>query len=61
MKRVADFLKLEQGQDLIEYSLLLAFVMLASAALYINAGGSVSGIWTAANSNLNAGVVSAGS
>ena len=42
----------EQGQDLIEYTLLLAFVCLASAALFIGAGGSVSGIWTAANSRL---------
>jgi len=37
---------------LIEYTLLLAFVCLASAALFISAGGSVSGIWTSANSDL---------
>jgi len=42
----------EQGQDLIEYTLLLAFVCLASAALFIGAGGSVSGIWSATNSQL---------
>ena len=42
----------EEGQDLIEYTLLLAFVCLASAALFISAGGSVSGIWTLANSDL---------
>jgi Flp pilus assembly pilin Flp len=42
----------EQGQDLIEYTLLLAFVALASAALFIGAGGSVAGIWTATNSQL---------
>jgi len=48
------FLKGEQGQDLIEYTLLLAFVCLASAALFISAGGSVSGIWTASNSRLAA-------
>ena len=35
----------EQGQDLIEYTLLLAFVVLASAALFISAGGSIKGIW----------------
>jgi Flp pilus assembly pilin Flp len=46
------FLCEEEGQDLIEYTLLLAFVCLASAALFISAGGSVSGIWTAANSDL---------
>jgi Flp pilus assembly pilin Flp len=31
----------EEGQDLIEYTLLLAFVALASAVLFISAGGSV--------------------
>jgi Flp pilus assembly pilin Flp len=44
----------EQGQDLIEYTLLLAFVCLAAAALFINSGKSVSGIWTAANTRLAA-------
>lgn len=42
----------EQGQDLIEYTLLMAFVALASAALFIGAGGSVKGIWSATNSQL---------
>lgn len=46
------FLCEEDAQDLIEYTLLLAFVCLASAALFISAGGSVSGIWTSANSDL---------
>ena len=43
------FLKDQQGQDVVEYTLLLAFVALASAALFINAGGNVNGIWTTAN------------
>ena len=43
----------EQGQDLIEYTLLLAFVVLASAALFISAGGSIAGIWGRANSILS--------
>jgi Flp pilus assembly pilin Flp len=49
----------EQGQDLIEYTLLLAFVALASAALFIGAGNSVKGIWTATNSQLTAANASA--
>ena len=49
-----NFLRDEQGQDLVEYTLLLAFVALASAALFINAGGSINGIWTTANSRLDA-------
>jgi Flp pilus assembly pilin Flp len=46
------FLKGEQWQDLIEYTLLLAFVCLASTALFISAEGSVGGIWSSANSDL---------
>ena len=48
------FVKDEQGQDLIEYTLLMAFVALASAAIFINAGNSIKGIWTNANSQLTA-------
>jgi Flp pilus assembly pilin Flp len=44
----------EQGQDLIEYTLLMAFVALASAALFIGAGTSIKGIWTATNTQLAA-------
>jgi Flp pilus assembly pilin Flp len=54
-----NFIQDEQGQDLIEYTLLLAFVCLASAALFISAGGSVSGIWNATNSRLAAANASA--
>jgi Flp pilus assembly pilin Flp len=42
----------EQGQDLIEYTLLLGFVALASAALFISAGGSIKGIWSTTSSQL---------
>jgi Flp pilus assembly pilin Flp len=43
----------DAGQDLIEYTLLLAFVALASAALFLGAGGSVAGIWNTTNSRLD--------
>jgi Flp pilus assembly pilin Flp len=49
----------EQGQDLIEYTLLMAFVALASAALFMGAGGSISGIWSTSNSQLVAANTSA--
>jgi Flp pilus assembly pilin Flp len=49
----------ESGQDLIEYTLLMAFVALASAALFIGAGKSVQGIWSATNSQLSAANASA--
>ena len=42
----------EQGQDLIEYTLLMAFVALASAALFLGAGGSIKGIWGVTNTQL---------
>ena len=44
----------EQGQDLIEYTLLMAFVALASAALFISSGASISSIWSDTNTNLSA-------
>jgi Flp pilus assembly pilin Flp len=47
-----NFIKDEQAQDLIEYTLLLAFVCLATSALFVSSGGSLSGIWTSANSEL---------
>ena len=42
----------ERGQDLIEYTLLMAFVALASAALFLGAGGSIQGIWSQTATNL---------
>jgi Flp pilus assembly pilin Flp len=43
----------DRGQDLIEYTLMLAFVALASAALFSSAGGSIHTIWSHANSQLS--------
>ena len=51
----------ESGQDLIEYTLLMAFVALASAALFLGAGGSIKGIWNTSNSQLAAASTSAAS
>ncbi len=48
------FLSDETGQDLIEYSLLLAFVALAGAAMFIGMSSSVNSIWSAANNRLAA-------
>ncbi len=61
MTMLKNFIREEQGQDLIEYTLLLAFVALASAALFIAAGGSINGIWTTANSRLAAANTTASS
>ena len=43
----------EQGQDLIEYTLLMAFVALASAALFLGAGGSIKNIWSSTSTQLS--------
>ncbi len=51
----------EDGQDLIEYTLLMAFVALGSAALFIGAGKSVSTIWSTTNSTLSTAALRAAS
>ncbi len=53
------FVKEEQGQDLIEYTLLMAFIALASAAIFTSAGTSVNSIWKSASSQLSNAAVSA--
>jgi Flp pilus assembly pilin Flp len=53
MTYLRNFWNDEQGQDLIEYTLLMAFVALASAALFLGAGGSIKGIWTITNNQLS--------
>jgi Flp pilus assembly pilin Flp len=59
MTMVKNLWRDEQGQDLIEYTLLMAFVALASAALFIGAGGSIQGIWNTTNSQLTVANTSA--
>ena len=54
VKTLRNLWKDEQGQDLIEYTLLMAFVALASAALFLGAGGSIKGIWSTSGSQLDA-------
>jgi Flp pilus assembly pilin Flp len=44
---------------MIEYTLLIAFIALASAAIYIGAGQQIQGIWSSSNSNLAAANVAA--
>jgi len=44
----------ERGQDMVEYTMLLAFVCLASAALFTGVGQSLSSIWSIANARTSA-------
>ena len=42
----------ESGQDLVEYTLLMAFLVLASAAIYININATINRLWVAISSRL---------
>jgi Flp pilus assembly pilin Flp len=44
----------EYGQDLVEYSLLMAFVALVGAAMYIGMGQTTNAIWGIVNTRLAA-------
>ncbi len=50
-----DFFCLDTGQDMVEYSLLLAFVIVMSAALVFYNGEAVAGIWGVNTNNLKTG------
>jgi Flp pilus assembly pilin Flp len=53
MTLVKNFLRDDSGQDLIEYALLLAFICLFSAAVFISVGQDISGIWSGAKNATN--------
>ena len=42
----------EDGQDMVEYALLLAFIALAAVSLLSGVKGSLNTIWTNVNTNL---------
>ena len=46
------FWKEEEGQDLVEYSLLLAFIAIAAVALLTSVKGSINTLWTNVNSSM---------
>jgi Flp pilus assembly pilin Flp len=43
----------EDGQDLVEYSLLLAFIALAAVALLSGVGTNISKIWTSISTQVS--------
>jgi len=59
---LVNFLREEQGQDLVEYTMLLAFVVLASAGILLNIGSSLSVVWqdTSQRANEAASIAQAG-
>lgn len=50
---LSNFLAQEDGQDLIEYSLLLAFIMFTMIGLAIGMKGSIIGITSTSNSQIS--------
>ena len=46
------FRAVESGTDLVEYSLLLAFIVLVGAGAFIGMGGSINMLWSISNSRL---------
>jgi Flp pilus assembly pilin Flp len=59
MTYIANLLMDEQGQDLIEYTLLISFVAIAVVGLFIGAGNDVKGVWANSNNQLVKANVSA--
>jgi Flp pilus assembly pilin Flp len=48
------FCKSERGQDLVEYALMMAFLTLVGAAVFVGMGNTTSGLWSVVNSRLAA-------
>jgi len=53
VRRLRDFWLDETGQDLIEYTLLIAFLAIATAGAVASGRSSIHSVWTAANSTIN--------
>ena len=53
MRLLRELWRDEQGQELTEYVLLLAFIALTTAGLVLAPASSVSSIWVAGNSELS--------
>lgn len=57
---VRQFLQDQRGQDLVEYSLLLAFVCLVGAASYLGMTNSIGGLWNVTNTGLSTALCTVG-
>ncbi len=59
LEKAKQFWREEDGQDLIEYSLLLAFVALVAVALLSGISGNVKHIWQSVSNALSNAVTAA--
>ena len=50
-----------RGQDIIEYTLLLAFVVVIAVVIFLISGDSITGIWKASSTTVSAANSVAGS
>lgn len=55
---IREIISNERGQDLIEYTLLLAFIALVGVATFIGMGNTTSGIWSIVNTRLSSAAAS---
>lgn len=55
MKTLKRFMQDEQGQDLVEYSLLLVFLALAAIAIVPTLGNTINSVFSRSNSALLSG------
>ena len=55
MELMKRFMKQDEGQDLVEYALLLVFLALAAIAILPTLGSSVNRVFSQSNSSLNTG------
>ena len=52
MKLVKRLIREEEGQGMIEYVLIVAFISIIAILAITNVGGKVNGIWTKTNTEL---------
>jgi Flp pilus assembly pilin Flp len=51
-RTIRQFFRRNDGQDLAEYCLLVAFIGLVALGIVIKASGGIQGIWSAANTTI---------
>jgi len=51
-RSLSALLRDDSGQDTVEYTMLLAFVCVLAAAMFVSFGGEAASIWTAADNSL---------
>ena len=51
----SQFFRGEEGQDLVEYALLMAFISVAAVTVLLAIGGDVAALWAAADKKLTGG------